>query len=154
VNFRINIFLLSVITALVMFILFRECGHKPIEVSPQKQAIKALKLSIDSVQKVVVFTNTQQIKIVNRWREVRHDSLIPCEQLLVLCDTLVTADSSLISEQKVLIGMQDSVIKIQDLVIKSDSITITKLNKKVKNRKLIFWTGFVLGAATNLIQQQ
>jgi hypothetical protein len=66
----------------------------------------------------------------------------------------VTADSSLISEQKVLIGMQDSVIKIQDLVIKSDSITITKLNKKVKNRKLIFWTGFVLGAATNLIQQQ
>jgi len=154
VNFRLNIFLLSVITALSILLCLRECGNKPIEVSPEKQAIKALKLSIDSVQKVVVFTNTQQIKIVNRWRELRHDSLIPCEQLLVLCDTLVTADSSLICEQKVLIGMQDSVIKIQDLVIKSDSVTITKLNKKVKNRKLIFWTGFVLGAATNLIQRQ
>ena len=152
-NFRLNIFFLSVITALFMFILFRECGHKTIEVSPQKKAIKALKVSIDSVQKVVVYTNTQQIKIVNRWRDVRHDSLIPCEQLLVLCDTLVTADSSLISEQKVLLGLQDSVIKIQDLVIKSDSVTITKLNKKIKNRKLIFWTGFVLGAATNLIQR-
>ena len=152
-NFRLNIFLLSVITALFMFILLRECGHKTIEVSPQKQAIKALKLSIDSVKKVVVYRNTQQIKIVNRWRDVRHDSLIPCEQLLVLCDTLVTADSSLISEQKVLLGLQDSVIKIQDLVIKSDSATIIKLNKKIKNRRLIFWTGFVLGASTNLIQR-
>lgn len=153
-NFRLNIFLLSVITALFILLCLRECGNKPIEVSPQKQAIKVLKASIDSVQKIVVYTNTQQIKIVNRWREVRHDSLIPCEQLLVYCDTLVTADSSLIAEQKVLLGMQDSVIKIQDLVIKSDSISIVKLNKKVKNRKLIFWTGFVLGAATNLIPHQ
>lgn len=153
-NFRLNIFLLSVITALLILLCLRECGNKPIEVSPQKKAIKVLKASIDSVQKVVVYTNTQQIKIVNRWREVRHDSLIPCEQLLVFCDTLVTADSSLIAEQKVLLGMQDSVIKVQDLVIKSDSVTITKLNKKVKNRKLIFWTGFVLGAATNLIPHQ
>jgi hypothetical protein len=154
VNFRLNIFLLSVITALSILLCLRECGNKPIELSPQKQAIKVMKASIDSVQKIVVFTNTQQIKIVNRWREVRHDSLIPCHELLVYCDTLVCADSSLISEQKVLLGMQDSVIKMQDLVIKSDSISITKLNKKIKNRKFIFWTGFVLGASTNLIPHQ
>lgn len=142
-------FLYSVITALIILICFRECGSRPeIPDNSIKKEIVSLKQDIDSVKPIIIEREKEVIKWRTKWREVRHDSLIPCEELLVYCDTLVLADSSLIAEQKVLIGIQDSVIRMQDIVIKSDSVTIKELSKKPKGRVKAFITGFALGFGT------
>lgn len=142
----------AIITALIILICFRECERKPVEMVPQKQAIKVLKASIDSVKPIIIEREKEVVKWRTKWREVRHDSLIPCEELLVYCDTLVLADSSLIAEQKVLIGIQDSVIKMQDLTIKSDSVTISDLSKEVKKQKRLKWLFLGLGLVPNVIR--
>jgi hypothetical protein len=145
-------FLYSVITALIILICFRKCGNRPEIPDNSKKEFVSLKKDIDSVKPIIIEREKEVIKWRTRWREVRHDSLIPCEELLVYCDTLVLADSSLIAEQKVLIGIQDSVIRMQDIAIKSDSVTIRDLSKEIKKQKRLKWLFLGIGLVPNIIR--
>lgn len=146
-NPKIRLFFFSAITALLLLLFFNKC-EKPVYIIPDlsnlKSEIAGLKKAASNQVKEVVYKDSIRYRVITKWREVRHDSLIPCEELIAYCDTMYLVDSSLIAEQKVLIGMQDSVIRMQDIVIKSDSVTINRLNKP-NRRGLLFAAGFGLG---------
>lgn len=150
-NPRINIFLLSVITALVILLACKSCDSDIPDHTDFRDSINLLKAKLKVHKDSIIYRDSVRTKIVTRWKTIRHDSLIPCETKILVCDTLILADSALISQLKADIEVSKYLFSRYEEKIEQDSITIQKLNKKVKNRKLIFWTGFVIGASTNLI---
>ena len=152
-NPRINIFLLSVITALVILLACKSCEHTPvIDYNKDfRDSINVLKNKLKVGKDSIIYRDSVRTKVVTRWKTIRHDSLIPCETKLLVCDTVILADSALISVLKADIEVSKYLFNQYEEKINQDSITIQKLTKKVKNRKAIFWTGFILGASTNLI---
>lgn len=147
-NPRINIFVLSIITALVILLSFNKC-EKPVYVIPDLSPIKAkianLKRATDSIKPIIVESEKTVLKTRTIWKQVRYDSLIPCEEILLYCDTLYQVDSTLIAQQKWFIGVQSDIIRKQDTIIKSDSVTINELSKKPKGRLKAFVIGFAIG---------
>ncbi len=154
-NPRINIFLLSVITALTILLACRSCEHTPvIDYNKDfRDSINLLKNKLKVGGDSIIYRDSVRTKVVTRWKTIRHDSLIPCETKLLICDTVILADSALISVLKADIEVSKYLFNQYEEKISQDSITIQKLTKKVKNRKAIFWTGFILGASTNLIHR-
>lgn len=152
-NPRINIFLLSVITALVILLACRSCEHTPvIDYNKDfRDSINLLKNKLKVGKDSIIYRDSVRTKVVTRWKTIRHDSLIPCETKLLICDTVIQTDSALISVLKADIEVSKYLFNQYEEKISQDSVTIHKLTKKVKNRKAIFWTGFILGASTNLI---
>lgn len=150
-NPRINIFILSIITTLAVLFSFKGC-NKPVYVIPDLSHLKAeiadLKKAASDSAKVIRGKDSIRDRVVVKWKKVRYDSLIPCEELLLYCDTLYEVDSTLIAKQKWFIGIQSDIILKQDTIIKSDSITIKELSKKPKGRVKAFITGFALGFGT------
>lgn len=130
---------------IICLLFFNKCG------SPEQPTNSNYIHSIDSlVDRIVELKDIQselkdtvfyKEKIVYKWRdryhETRHDSLIPCEEKLVICDTLIQADSSLIASQKEVIKIDSTIIDEQAKVIKIDSIEVKRLNKEVKKQKVI-----------------
>ena len=152
-NPRLNIFLLSIITAAVILFCLRDCSHSEV-VNPNKEfrdSIDVLKARLKVHGDSIIYRDSIRTKVVTKWKIIRHDSVIPCETKLLVCDTLMLADSALISQLKADIEVGKSMFVLYEHKIEKDSVTIAKLNKKVRNHKLIFWTGFAVGAATNLI---
>ena len=152
-NPRINIFLLSVITALTILLACRSCEHTPvIDYNKDfRDSINLLKNKLKVGKDSIIYRDSVRTKVVTRWKTIRHDSLIPCETKLLICDTVIQTDSALISVLKADIEVSKYLFNQYEEKISQDSVTIHKLTKKVKNRKAIFWTGFILGASTNLI---
>ena len=152
-NPKINIFLLSVITALVILLACKSCEQSPvIDYNKDfRDSINLLKNKLKVGKDSIIYRDSVRTKVVVKWKTIRHDSLIPCETKLLVCDTVIQADSALISVLKADIEVSKYLFNQYEEKISQDSITIQKLNKKVKNRKAIFWTGFVLGASTNII---
>lgn len=152
-NPRLNIFLLSVITALSILLACKSCDSR-IENSNTdfRDSINVLKVKLKVRQDSIIYRDSVRTKIITRWKVIRHDSLIPCEIKLLVCDTVIQADSSLITQLKADIEVSKYLFNQYEEKISQDSTIINKLTRKVKNRKLIFWTGFVLGASTNLIR--
>lgn len=147
-NPRLNIFLLSIITALVILLSFNKC-EKPVYVIPDLSHIKSeianLKKASDSIKPIIIESEKTVVKTQTIWKQVRYDSLIPCEEILLYCDTLYQADSTLIAQQRWFIGVQNDIIRKQDTIIKSDSLTIKELSKKPKGRLKAFVVGFAIG---------
>lgn len=104
------------------------------QITEKKQDKEIAQARVDTVEKI-------REKVVLKWRTIRHDSLIPCHEKLIICDTLLVADSTLISELKTEIKIDNEIIGLQDKHIRADSLTISVLTKSVKKerRKKKFW---------------
>ena len=150
-NPKVQLFILLIITTIL--ILFSTCEKLPIpDQSKLKAEIADLKKAASIKVKEVVYRDSIRDRVIVKWKRVRFDSLIPCEELIAHCDTMYLADSTLIASQRNLIGVYELVIDKQDSVIRIDSVTIQKLNKKPNRNKLFFAAGFILGVSTNLIK--
>jgi len=110
---------------------------------PIKERVVYLKADQHKLKDTIIYRERIRTKYVVMWKEVRHDSLIPCETKLLVCDTIIRADSAVIIAQKAVISKSDIIIATQDSIIKMDSLTIgglRKENKKLKrNNKILTW---------------
>jgi hypothetical protein len=93
------------------------------------------KQKADSVRTIIVYRDSIRTKVVTKWKEIRYDSLIPCETKLLICDTVIKVDSTLIRELKTTIKIDSCIIEGQDKLIRADSLTIKDLIKTVKKEK-------------------
>lgn len=132
----------AIFTALIIlaFVLGKRCEGKHMTVIPTntdtlKTKAKELAVKSDSVSKEVKKADSVRVKVVIKWKEVRHDSLIPCEELIAYCDTLYYADSTLITELKAKVFIDSLLLNVQKGIISNDSIRIVGLNKEVKKQK-------------------
>jgi hypothetical protein len=98
------------------------------EIARNKQERDSIIFRVDTVVK-------ERIKYVTRYKEVRHDSLIPCETKLLHCDTLVVKDSVAIAELQALVKQDNLIITQQGKLINAQDSTIIDLTKKVKREK-------------------
>jgi hypothetical protein len=113
-----------------------------------KDAISQLKKQADSNKAVVVYKDSIRTRYVTKWREIRHDSLIPCETKLVHCDTLLLIDSSLIYSLKQAVFLDSIIIGNYQKLSSQDSIKIANLSKVVKRRgKIIKVLSAIAGGA-------
>ena len=150
---EVKTFLFGAITATVIILLcFKSCGtEKPIIdlTDTLKKQVRELRAKSDSVKTEIVYRDSIRTKIVYKYREIRHDSLIPCETKLLVCDTLLLADSALIFEYKTKAMFDSSIISHQGAIISMDSSRIAQLNKALSKSKLkgkvMFGLGFVAG---------
>lgn len=138
--------------AIIIFLLFKQC--QPDNDSKfNENKIDSLKQRIDTLKSVKVILKDTVIykeKVVYKWRdryhEVRHDSLIPCEEKLIICDTLIQADSSLIKSLKDVIVIDSCIISTQSIVINTDSVLIKQQKKQLRKQKILTITGYALSA--------
>ena len=138
--------------AIIIFLLFKQC--QPDNDSKFNETkIDSLKQRIDTLNNVqykLKDTVIYKEKIVYKWRnkynEVRHDSLMPCEEKLIICDTLIQADSSLIKSLKDVIIIDSCIISTQSIVIKADSVLIKQQKKQLRKQKMLTITGYALSA--------
>lgn len=138
--------------AIIIFLLFKQCQPGN-EGKFNETKIDSLKQRIDALngtQKQLKDTVIYKEKIVYKWRdryhEARHDSLMPCEEKLIVCDTLMQADSSLIKSLKDVIVIDSSIISTQSIVIKTDSVLIKQQKKQLRKQKILTITGYTLSA--------
>jgi len=115
----------------------REVAKESLTTEPLKAKARELKTEQKQAKDTVIYRERVRTKYLVMWKEVRHDSLIPCETKLLVCDTVIRADSAVIIAQARVIAKSDIIIATQDSIIKMDSIAL-KSNKK-------FWRGFKWG---------
>ena len=139
-----NYYLLGgIILAMVIIFTLRRC-NRPIPV-PQLRIETKVR---DSIRTVVEYKDSIRIKYVHKWHTIRHDSLIPCETLVLFCDTIIRIDSSLIASLKAEL-VHDSIVEAQLYEnIRKDTVIIRKLNSRIKNQKLITKVAFITGLAS------
>lgn len=104
----------------------------------------------DSFRTIIKYRDSIRIKHVHHWHEVKNnpDSL-PCDTfvkiLISKCDTVIKYDSLQIVSLNDLVK-QDSVIIGKLLEGKTeDSLSIVKLNRKLKRQKVLTKVGFITG---------
>jgi len=115
--------------------MFHSCKKEQIEINPVKETIKTDLKRKDSVKEVIVYRDSIRTKYITKWRTIRHDSLIPCEDKLVIFDTILSVDSLLISDLKHEISISDTIISNYQKVVYNDSIMIIGLNKSIRKQK-------------------
>lgn len=105
------------------------------------KAIEEGEVKKDSVRTVIEYRDRIREKIVYKYKTIRHDSLLPCEEKLILCDTLLYVDSTLIQSLKAEITLSDTIISKQGQLILSQENDIKDLTKDLKKekRKKRFW---------------
>jgi len=85
---------------------------------------------------------------VTKWREVRHDSLIPCETKLLAADTVIRADSNLIASFQQAMFIDSIMLENYSKLAIRDSATIARLEKKLKRtRKIAYLLAAISGGA-------
>jgi hypothetical protein len=112
-----------------------ERNDTPDNLEPARKEIVAAKLKSDSIRTIIDTVTITRTKYITKYRDVRHDSLIPCHEKLQICDTVVIQDSVLIAEQRQLIKQDSIIIARQDTLIKAQDRTIAVLTKSVKKEK-------------------
>lgn len=135
-------FILCVIIAILCVLLFwNGCGKEPEPKTVER--IVLLKSKAEKQKDTVIYRERVRTKYVVMWKEVRRDSLIPCETKLLVADTVILIDSSLIAAQKILINELDEIVKGQDTIVKS----LTKQVKQGRRKGYIkgFFYGVVAG---------
>jgi len=144
---------LSFLTVLVVVFFMRKCSNSEIPNlnNPLKERVVYLKADQKKLKDSIVYKEVVRTKYLVMWKEVRHDSLIPCETKLLVCDTIIRADSAVIVAQALVIKKSDVIIATQDSVIKMDSIALKSNKKFWRGFKIGFATGAILGTGTNLI---
>lgn len=130
-----------VIGILLFILLLNYCQPAPIkyEIRINTDSLKR-EIRKDLVQREVkvieaVKTDSVRIKYITRWKEIRHDSVIPCQEKLKACDTIIKIDSTEIAQLKEVIKIDSNIIFNQQKVIHQDSVQITGLKKEVKKQK-------------------
>lgn len=151
-NPQLRTFLLGIFTTLLIFLFITKSCDKAQTIDYSgtlKIEVKELKHKSDSVKINIVYRDSIRTKTLIKYKEVRHDSLIPCETKLIICDTLLVTDSALISEYVTKSMFDSSIISTQARIMRNDSATIAKLSHKlVKSKrrgKMMFGAGFILG---------
>lgn len=134
--------------AIILFLLFKQCepSYKETKTDGLKQRIDTLTKAQSKLKDTVIYKEKVVYKWLNKYKEVRHDSIIPCEEKLIICDTLIQADSSLIKSLKDVIVIDSSIISTQSIVIKTDSVTIKQQKKELRKQKILTITGYALSA--------
>lgn len=147
------------IAALVVVLFWRECG-RPEMIVPvtadssvfYRSKVSDLKHELAIRKPEIQVKEVQVVKWQKRWKTSRHDSLIPCDSLVVICDSTIVADSSLIAVQKVQLATADSLISSLETLRRIDStrfiVVIDSLKKEVRKQKKRKW--IAIGAAAVL----
>jgi hypothetical protein len=135
--YKLFILICLIVLALIISDMFKSCSKSEhIDINGTiKAEIKKDILRKDSVKEVIVYRDSIRTKLVTKWRTIRHDSLIPCEDKLIACDTLLVTDSLLISSLKHEIKLTDTIIRNYQKVVYNDSIVIIGLNRSIKKQR-------------------
>lgn len=135
-----------VIAVLVIALFYKGCDSVVKEsLTPHIDTLKIIETRYkDTVHIKEVIRN----KVMVMWREVRHDSITPCETKLLICDTVIRVDSSLICSLKDVIRIDSTAILSQDSVI----VGLRKSNRKLKRKNTFLTWLNALQAAINLGQ--
>ena len=132
-------YLLLIIAVMLIIIMVQFCSQKGSVVIPNnsnlKLSIATNKAKAEKLKPIIIIKDSIRTKYVTKWKEVRHDSLIPCPEKLAVADTVIYQDSSLIYSLKLLCKIDSNIIAEQSKVISADSITIKGLKKEVKKQK-------------------
>jgi len=132
-------YIIFVLISIIAFLLALRSCEQPkqakTDTSQLRQFIATNKAKLTVLKPIIIYKDSIRTKYVTKWKEVRHDSLIPCPEKLAIADTVIYRDSSLISSLKLLCKIDSSIIADQSKVIVSDSITIKGLKKEVKKQK-------------------
>ena len=126
--------------AVIVLVCWKGCGNPVVKESlttPIKAKVATYKQDQKKLKDSIVYRDVIRTKYLVMWKEVRHDSIIPCETKLLVCDTLILQDSALISSLRAVIKTDSLIILSQDSIIRIDSIAL-RSNKK-------FWKGFKWG---------
>lgn len=131
-----------IIAAFLFGSLLNKC-NQPEPVKPPKvyDSIPYFKAKIDSLKRSLSIKVPERQAARKKWQQARHDSIIPCEELLVYCDTLILKDDSLINDLLV----KDTVNTRFNMYlvnrIKTDSIVLSDtckyFGKEIKKQKWI-----------------
>lgn len=141
------------IAILLLILLSRGCKNPDPQPTPLvenlKKSISTNKAKAAKLKPIIIIKDSIRTKYVTKWKEVRHDSLIPCPEKLAVADTVIYQDSSLISSLKLLCKIDSNIIADQSKVISLDSITIKGLKKEVRKQKIQKWlsigSAFLIG---------
>lgn len=143
--------LIIILTALAVVFFMRKCGNRPeiqdSSTEPIKAKVATYKQDQKKLKDSIVYRDIVRTKYLVMWKEVRHDSITPCETKLLVCDTVIRADSTLIVAQRKVIKTDSLIILSQDSIIRIDSIALRSNKKFWKGFKWGFGVGNVTGAA-------
>lgn len=138
--------------AIIIFLLFKQCEpdnegkFNENKTDSLKQRIDTLNNFQSKLKDTIIYKEKVVYKWRNKYNETRHDSLMPCEEKLIICDTLIQADSSLIKSLKDVIIIDSCIISTQSIVIKTDSVLIKQQKKQLRKQKILTITGYALSA--------
>ena len=135
--YKLFILICLIVLGLIISDMFKSCSKSEhvADISPIKDRIKSDIIRKDSVKEVIVYRDSIRTKYITKWRTIRHDSLIPCEDKLAKCDTILYVDSLLISSLKHEIKLSDTIIHNYQKVVYNDSIVIIGLNRSIKKQR-------------------
>jgi hypothetical protein len=135
--------------AIIICFIPKTCERQTLPSNVTKDTINHVKKQADSNKVVVVYKDSIRTRYVTKWKEIRHDSLIPCETKLVHCDTLLLIDSSLIYSLKQAVFLDSIIIGNYQKLSSQDSTKIASLEKDNKRLKKWnkFWRNTSLGQA-------
>lgn len=101
-----------------------------------------LRVYVDKWRDSVRVKTEIRTKVITKYKEVRHDSLVPCETKLYYCDTLVLADSALIRAYKEQVYLDSLFMESQSKKIQD---TCKYFKKQIRKQKIQKWL-IILGA--------
>lgn len=101
-----------------------------------------LRIYIDKWHDSVRVKTEIRTKVITKYKEVRYDSLVPCETKLYYCDTLVLADSALIQAYKEQVFLDSLFMESQSKKIQD---TCRYFKKQIRKHKIQKWL-IILGA--------
>lgn len=145
-------FFLIIVLLILIGLVVKEC-QKPIPYTPVniKEELKVR----DSFRIVTRFHDSTRVVQIVKWRNMtRITDSTPCyteiKTIIAQCDTVIKYDSLLIQSLKGTVQIDSVIIDKCIERIGQDSVTIVKLNKKLKRQKfftkLSFFGGALLGS--------
>lgn len=140
-----NYALLICVIIIALLFIFKGCNkdvtYKPVTIETVRQ---------DSFRTVIKYHDSTRVHHINKWRNMTRivDSTVCYTEIVNLiaeCDTIIKIDSVQISSLKGLVKLDSNIQVILFKRIRSDSVLITKLNKKVKRNRVLAKVAFVSG---------
>lgn len=127
-------FILGVVIA---FFVGKSCQPIAKKININSDSLKAKIPVLNSERKkakdTVIYRDSIRTKYVIMWKEVRHDSLIPCQDKLLVADTLFTRDSSLISALREVIKVDSLLIRTHENIHSVDSAQLVQAHKTTQD---------------------
>ena len=124
--------------------------HRKVRVETANRYVY-LRAKADSTQKVIEYKTKVTTKYVTKWLHVRYDSIIPCNEKLLICDTVIRADSSLIASYQALDTIQKAAICELRNNLTDTCKYYQKEIKKQKRQKWVAIGAAILLAAKNVV---